>query len=167
MASPRIGNTMPHRLLLLFALLGSLFAGTACADIRSQFIATDPVALVADTAAGQVAFSVEIADDPGERERGLMFREDMPDRHGMLFVFERTDEVGFWMKDTPLPLDLVFIGEDGVIGAIRRGEPFSEALIAPPVLTRFVLELKSGTALQTGLTPGVRLRHPVIDQIAG
>lgn len=154
-------------LTVLFALIAFALVGSACADARTQFIATDPEPLVAETAAGPVAFTVEIADDPLERERGLMFRDDLPDNHGMLFVFEQTAEVGFWMKDTPLALDLVFVGENGVIGAIRRGEPESVAIIAPGMATRFVLELEAGTAARTGLAPGVRLRHPAIDRISG
>lgn len=158
---------MFKRLLIAVAVLQALLSGTASADMRGQFIATDPVPLVASTPTGDVAISIEVADDPDERERGLMFRDDLPDNHGMLFVFEQTAEVGFWMKDTPLALDLIFIGEDGVVGAVRRGQPFSEALIAPPMLTRFVLELEAGTALRTGISQGVRMSHPVINRVAG
>lgn len=158
---------MLKRLILVIALVLAGSIAPARADIGGQVIATDPFPLIAETSAGAVYFSIEVADDPLERERGLMFRDDLPKNHGMLFVFERSGEVGFWMKDTPLALDLVFVDERGVIGAIRRGEPQSIEVIAPDVDTRFVLELEAGTALRTGLAPGVRLRHPVIDQIAG
>lgn len=149
------------------AVVALLLVGNACADGRVQLLATDPAPLVADTASGPVAFSIEIADDAGERERGLMFRDDLPENHGMLFVFEQAGDIGFWMKDTPLPLDLVFIDNRGIIGDIRRGEPQSMAIIAPSQPSRFVLELEFGTAARTGLAPGVRLHHPVIDRIAG
>lgn len=166
-AAHRIGFPM-NRLLTAFALVASvLLAGVAFADGRPQFIVPDPVPLVAVTASGPVSFRVEIADDAGERELGLMFREDLPEYYGMLFVFDKTAQVGFWMKDTPIALDLVFCDQRGVVTAVRRGEPESVAIIAPDVATRFVLELEAGTAQQTGIRPGVRLFHPVIASIAG
>ncbi len=114
-----------------------------------------------------VAFEVEIADTPENRARGLMFRTDLPEDRGMLFVFEQTRQVSFWMQNTPLPLDLVFIGEDGVVKAIMQGIPFSEAPIGPAEPVRFVLELKAGTAQKAGIAVGDRLRHPRIDEAAG
>ena len=88
----------------------------------------DPAPLVVFTEGGERNFTVEIADDPAERQQGLMFREDMADDHGMLFVFGETQLVGFWMKDTPLALDLIFIGQDGRVRAVRRGEPEAEVI---------------------------------------
>ncbi|MFZ1681847.1 MAG: DUF192 domain-containing protein [Rhizobiaceae bacterium] len=151
--------------LILAAVMAALSSLPVSAD--AMYLAVDPAPLVARTAYGDVYFAVEVADEPGERERGLMFRDDLPERYGMLFVFPSTGQVGFWMKDTPLALDLVFIGADGVIGAIRRGEPESTTVIAPDMQVRFVLELEAGTALRTGLAPGIRLRHPAIDAVAG
>lgn len=113
-----------------------------------------------------VAFEVEIADTPERRARGLMFRTDLPENRGMLFVFEQTGRVSFWMQNTPLPLDLVFIGEDGVVIETFKGEPFSTASIGPNEASRFVLELHEGTAEKVGMVPGTRLHHPVIDAVA-
>ncbi|MBK8456981.1 MAG: DUF192 domain-containing protein [Phyllobacteriaceae bacterium] len=158
---------MLKRFFLVLSLLVFAQTGATRADIGGQIIATDPFPLIAETAAGRVYFSIEIADDPNERERGLMFRDDLAKNHGMLFVFEKSGEVGFWMKDTPLALDLVFIDENGIVAAVRRGEPLSMAVIAPGVVSRFVLELEAGTALRTGLAAGVRVRHPAIDGVAG
>lgn len=133
---------------------------------RAQVLPVDPVPLVAATPAGDKSFSIEVADDIGERSTGLMFRETMPDDRGMLFVFERTQPVSFWMKNTPMPLDLVFVAQDGTVRAVKRGEPMSEAVIAVIEPVRFVLELKAGTAERTGIVAGTRLRHPTIDQVA-
>jgi uncharacterized membrane protein (UPF0127 family) len=133
----------------------------------AMVLPSDPTPLVAETAAGKRSFTIEIADDAVERSSGLMFRTEMNDDHGMLFVFEETQPVGFWMKNTPLPLDLVFAGEDGRVKAVLKGEPFSEAPITPYEPIRFVLELKQGVAQRSGITNGVRLRHPTIDQVAG
>jgi uncharacterized membrane protein (UPF0127 family) len=134
---------------------------------QAMRLPVDPVPLVARTAAGERSFTVEVADDQSERSNGLMFRESMDDDHGMLFVFPETRPVGFWMKDTPMPLDLIFIGEDGRVRDILPGEPFSEALISPGEPVRFVLELKRGTAEKTGINDGDLVRHPVINAAPG
>jgi uncharacterized membrane protein (UPF0127 family) len=136
------------------------------ADGRAMRLPTDPDRLVVLTASGERTFTIEIADDNSERPKGLMFRETMADDHGMLFVFERTGPVSFWMKNTPMPLDIVFIGEDGRIIDILPGQPFSEAGITPGRHSRFVLELKQGTADRAGIRSGDQVRHPVIDQVA-
>lgn len=80
------------------------------ADGRAMILPVDPTPLVAVTKSGERAISVEVADTPAERESGLMFRKDMADDHGMLFVFESAREVTFWMRNTPMPLDLIFVG---------------------------------------------------------
>ncbi|MCV0396802.1 MAG: DUF192 domain-containing protein [Rhizobiaceae bacterium] len=136
---------------------------------EAMMLPVDPAPLVAETSFGPRRFSIEIADDPTERARGLMFRESMPDDRGMLFVFDATRPVGFWMRNTPMPLDLVFIGEDGVVRAILPGEPLSDDTISPGpgVPIRFVLELKRGTAKAAGIREGTRLVHPAIVAAAG
>ncbi len=137
------------------------------ADTGAMVLPADPAPLVADTKAGKRSFTVEVADDASERERGLMFRQKMDDRRGMLFVFQATQPVGFWMKNTVLPLDLVFVGQDGIVRGVGRGEPMSEAIIASPEPVRFVLELNAGVAEKAGIESGVRLHHPAIDKVSG
>jgi len=127
----------------------------------------DPEPLIIETAGGERSFTIEVADDPAERERGLMFREAMDDMHGMLFVFEDQREVGFWMKNTPMALDIIFIAQDGTIKGIKRGQPFSEAIVTPGIPVRFVLELKAGTAAENGVAEGDRVRHRAIGQAPG
>ena len=126
-----------------------------------------PERLIIETATGEKSFSIEVADEPEKRRRGLMFRRSMRDDHGMLFVFEESGRLGFWMQNTPMPLDLLFIGEDGQVRAIEQGEPFSTDSIAPPVMVRFVLELNAGTALSSGIAVGDSVRHPVISAAIG
>jgi uncharacterized protein len=138
----------------------------AVAQGEAMLLPVHPERLVAETAEGERPFTIEIADDPGERSRGLMFRQEMDKNHGMLFVFEESQPVGFWMKNTPLPLDLLFIGEDGKVRAIENGEPFSEAPIAPGEPVQFVLELNAGTAAAAGIEEGDLIRHPAISQAA-
>lgn len=150
---------------LFVAVFAYFSAPQTFAGSRPMILAVDPTPLVAVTKQGERSFTIEIADDSAERSAGLMFREDMADDHGMLFVFEQTHPVGFWMKNTPMPLDLVFIGEDGKIRAIKQGEPQSEAVISPGEPVRFVLELKAGTAAKDGIADGDLVRHPAIEAV--
>ena len=136
----------------------------SAADGLAMVLATDPDRLTVQTRSGEPSFSIEVAASPTERERGLMFRQTMPDDHGMLFVFKGPSQLGFWMKNTVMPLDLLFIGEDGTVKAVLPGEPYSEALISPGVPTQFVLELKAGTAKADDIEAGDTVRHPAISQ---
>ncbi|TPI33651.1 DUF192 domain-containing protein [Mesorhizobium sp. B3-1-6] len=159
---------MAHRNWLTAGVFCAAIVFAACfiaakpSSADAMLLPTDRTPLVVSTGSGERSFSIEIADTSAEREAGLMFRRTMADDHGMLFVFERTDEVDFWMKNTPMALDLIFIGEDGRIKAIKRGEPESEAIISPGQPVRFVLELKAGTAARDGIKEGDLLRHPAI-----
>ncbi|PWK65806.1 DUF192 domain-containing protein [Aminobacter sp. AP02] len=166
-----------RRVLIAGALGAALLAGPAfvvslavsSASVAQEAMAlpVDAEPLIAVTAKRDVPFRIEIADEPGERAMGLMFRKDLADDQGMLFVFEQTQPVGFWMKNTPLPLDLVFAGPDGKVLDVLPGTPFSEAVIAPEEPARFVLELKAGTAAKTGIARGVMLKHRAIAAVAG
>ncbi|TPK82651.1 MULTISPECIES: DUF192 domain-containing protein [unclassified Mesorhizobium] len=138
------------------------FQAPSSANGRAMILPVDPAPLIAVTKNGERSFSIEVADTDAEREAGLMFREDMAANHGMLFVFDETRDVNFWMKNTPMPLDLIFVGQDGRIRAIKQGEPQSEAIVSPGEPVRFVLELKAGTAARDGIRDGDLLRHPVI-----
>lgn len=151
-------------MLAVSALAVSLSATTPTFAQEAMALPTDPEPLVAATSKGDVSFRIEIADEPAERAMGLMFRKDLADDQGMLFVFDQTQPVGFWMKNTPLPLDLLFVGTDGTVHDIQQGTPFSEAVIAAVEPVRFVLELKAGTAVKTGVRVGDKLRHRVIAQ---
>jgi uncharacterized membrane protein (UPF0127 family) len=154
-------------IVVIVAALGFYLGTPQSAADQAMRLPVDPSPLVVETAGGARSFTIEIADDSSERAAGLMFRETMDDDRGMLFVFEETRPVAFWMKNTPMPLDLVFIGQDGRILATLPGEPFSEAPISPGGPVRFVLELKRGTADMAGIKDGDRVRHPVIDKVSG
>ncbi|WP_245803164.1 DUF192 domain-containing protein [Acuticoccus yangtzensis] len=105
-------------------------------------------------------FSVEIADDPIERARGLMFREEMAADAGMLFIFAREDERAFWMQNTILPLDIIYADADGVVVSIAKDTtPYSTATIPSDGPAQFVLELNAGVSDAIGLAPGDRLIH--------
>lgn len=117
------------------------------------------------TATGEHDFQVEIADTPKTRARGLMFRKSMPADHGMLFDFQAERPVSMWMKNTYIPLDMVFIGRDGrVVGVAVDTEPLSERIITSPEPAYAVLELNAGAARRISLAPGDRVRHRMFGQ---
>lgn len=144
-----------------YAALFVLSSSMAMAE-QPMILEVDPAPLVADTGTQKKSFEVEIADDENERARGLMFRENMSADRGMLFVYSSQQPVAFWMKNTILPLDLVFIDEKGKVVGVLPGEPYSEAPISPGVNSQFVLELNAGTAAKIGLDAGDVVHHPAI-----
>ncbi|MCK0143843.1 DUF192 domain-containing protein [Aliiroseovarius sp. F20344] len=114
---------------------------------------------------GQAAFTIEVADDPRERAKGLMFREALPTTHGMLFLFEQPQQVGFWMKDTLIPLDMIFVQEDGTVSRVHHNAiPHDTTLIDGGAGVRAVLEVNGGIAARFGIDEGSELQHPAFDQ---
>lgn len=119
----------------------------------------EPLTIV--TASGEHEFMVEIADDDAERERGLMFRPPLEDDRGMLFQFPDVAERGFWMKDTPSSLDILYIAADGrIVSIARHTTPYSETIIPSNGGASGVLELRAGRSEEIGAQPGDRVRHP-------
>ena len=141
-----------------FVLAFLVFAGLSLAPARAQKL--EPLELV--TANGTTHFSVEVMRNDAERAKGLMFRRFLPDDRGMLFDFSAEAPVMMWMKNTILPLDMIFIAKSGVIVSIAENtEPMSERIIPSggPVLS--VLEVNAGTAARLGLKPGDKVLHPL------
>jgi hypothetical protein len=111
---------------------------------------------------GVHAFSVEMAVTEPEREKGLMFRKELPEGNGMLFDFHREQEVGFWMQNTYIPLDMIFIRGDGRILRIAENtEPLSTRIIPSNGPVRAVLEVIGGTARKFGIAPGDRVASTI------
>lgn len=102
-------------------------------------------------------YQVELAATPEQQQRGLMFRRAMARDRGMLFPFTPARPATFWMRNTWIPLDLIFVGTDRRVLSIGRGEPMSEALIDSGGPAIAVLELNAGEALRIGLRPGDRV----------
>ncbi|MFT4097277.1 MAG: DUF192 domain-containing protein [Rhodoblastus sp.] len=116
------------------------------------------------TKTGVHAFSVEVMRTSDQQAKGLMFRRYLPDDRGMLFAFKRNEPIFMWMKNTYIPLDMVFIDRKGAVASIAADtEPFSERTIAsgPPVWG--VVELNAGAAARMGLAVGDKVRHPYFD----
>lgn len=115
------------------------------------------------TSVQQHVFKVELALDEGSQAQGLMFRRSMPDDHGMLFVYDREQSISMWMKNTVLPLDMLFVKRDGTIANIaKRTEPFSERVISSFGPVYGVLELNGGTADRLSIKVGDRVLHSLL-----
>mgnify|MGYP000123806225 CR=1 FL=1 len=114
------------------------------------------------------SFDIEVADDSSERSRGLMFRTEFPDDRAMLFVFEKSRPVAFWMQNTPRSLDMLFIRADGEVESIALdATPFSTASIPSQGSVLYVLEINAGLTEKLDLQPGDRVVHPIISGGAG
>ena len=114
---------------------------------------------------GVHAFAVEIAATEAEREKGLMYRKELPEGRGMLFDFHREQEVGFWMQNTYIPLDMIFIRGDGRILRIAENtKPLSTRIIPSNGPVRWVLEVIGGTAAKLGIAPGDRVASPAFNR---
>ena len=149
---------MMRRAAVLWALaLGSLAPGPALAEAPC---AADRLDL--RWAGGGESFTVEVADDAAERSRGLMFRESLDPAAGMLFVYESPRRASFWMKNTLIPLDIIYIQADGTVLSIARNTtPLSEAPIPSGGPVVGVLELAGGRAAEIGLLPGDKIEHRI------
>lgn len=124
--------------------------------------ALDEAALIIEASGGRFEFQVELAKTPAERARGLMFRESLADDHGMLFDFGRPQMVAMWMRNTLIPLDILFIRSDGRISRIARdAQPLSDRILESGEPVRAVLELRGGLTAERGIEPGDRIVHPL------
>ncbi len=105
-----------------------------------------------------VRVDIEIARTPAERQRGLMYRKSLEQNRGMLFIFEKPDHLSFWMRNTYIPLDIIFI-ESGmrILGIVEKTTPLSEKQCAVPGVSQYVLEVNAGFSQTHGLTRGVKV----------
>ncbi|VTZ52384.1 conserved hypothetical protein [Methylocella tundrae] len=154
----RAGRVLASALILTFLLVfatpqAEVLAGEAGAKIERLDIVT---------ASGAHPFLVEVMRTESERERGLMFRRTLAADRGMLFDFETERPVQMWMKNTYLPLDMIFISRTGrVVGLAENTEPLSEAIISSGAPAYGVLEVNAGSAARIGLKIGDSVRHPL------
>jgi len=121
-----------------------------------------PLEIVTKT--GVQVFSVEMATTEQEKETGLMYRKELADGQGMLFDFSPEQQVSMWMKNTYIPLDMIFIRADGRILRIAENtEPLSTKIIPSMGLAKGVLEVIGGTAKKYGIAPGDRVGHALFN----
>lgn len=114
------------------------------------------------TKSGVQVFTVEVAKTEQERATGLMYRKELPEGRGMLFDFSPEQQVSMWMKNTFIPLDMIFVRSDGRILRIAENTtPQSEKIIPSGGLVKGVIEVAGGTAKKLGIAPGDRVGHPL------
>jgi uncharacterized membrane protein (UPF0127 family) len=141
--------------------IATLLLAVAC---RST---SGPVARI-ETARGPLEVALEVANTPATRQRGLMYRTALADGHGMLFVFDTDAIQSFWMKNTLIPLDMIFIAADGrIVGVHANAKPYSLASVSVGVPSRYVLEVPGGWAATHGVETGNRVELRGVPPPAG
>ena len=146
-----------------FLLLASAFLVLTLVAAEAAACSDDRIDLKGSW--GKASFKVEVADTPGERRRGLMFRKHLPTGSGMLFLYDRPERATFWMKNTHIALDLIFIGPDGAVTHIHENaKPGSLERISGGDRTVAVLEINGGLARRLGLGGDTVLRHRQFNQ---
>lgn len=149
------------RFLTAFAIAAATWVQFAVAQL--------PVSPLSITSGDKThAFTVEIASTPEAIQQGLMFRTELAPDAGMLFDFEQVRPASMWMKNTLIPLDMLFMDETGKIVAIARNAvPGSTRSLGPGVPVRAVLELPGGRARELGIVPGDIVKHPIFSASGG
>lgn len=156
-------RAVSRRAIVLFGVSTLAFALARGVSAQPANATHLPVSqLLIETGKGRFPFVVEIAATPADRQQGLMFRRELPAWSGMLFDFERPQPVAMWMKNTLIPLDMLFIDAGGkVVRVAENTEPLSLTSIPAPVPVLAVLELNGGTAARIGIRAGDRVVHPM------
>jgi uncharacterized membrane protein (UPF0127 family) len=140
----------------LLVVLALLAAGLMMQSAHAMRLET----LKLITARGTHAIDIEVTQTPAEKAQGLMFRTRLADTAGMLFFYDTPQEITMWMRNTYIPLDMVFIRADGIVHRIEaRTEPLSESIISSRGDVTACLELAGGAAERLGLKPGDRVEH--------
>ena len=149
--------------VFLFVVFSMALAG--CGSSQEQKAVEDKHVreLRIKTSDKEHVFSVELALDDAEQAKGLMFRRNMADDHGMLFVYDMERVIGMWMKNTFLPLDMLFLESDGrIVKIARHTEPHSTDVISSQKPVLAVLELNAGTSDHLAISVGDRVLHPLL-----
>lgn len=137
----------------------------ASVGVQPQKLAETPLQIQSQDGSTAQDFTVEVARSHEETLMGLMFRKEMPARHGMIFIFPEDKVAEFWMKNTLIPLDMIFIGSDGEIKHIHpMAKPLDTTLISSIAKVKAVLELNGGEAQALGIMIGDRVLHAELGQ---
>lgn len=158
-----MGNFAARLMAVLSVVVGGAVAAFAETTVDGAGCAPDTLEL--KNGAGVQRFSVEVVDDAAERAQGLMFRESMPSAAGMLFVYERPNHAVFWMKNTLIPLDMIFADRSGLVTHVHSNAiPHDETPIDGGEGVVFVLEINGGLAKRMGIAAGSMMRGDTIEQ---
>ena len=150
-----------RRLFLVTVLAATAACSSAFSDSRNPQGPVEQLDVVAHD--GKVRhFKVEVVDNDRTRELGLMFRMSLAPNAGMLFDFKTAQDVSFWMKNTYIPLDIIFIGADGhILNIARQARPMDESNLPSAGPALGVLEIKGGRAAELDIEPGDLVRHRI------
>ena len=142
----------------LLIIMSSLFL--SCSDENQSYVTITPVK------GSTVRVYVEVADTPALRQQGLMYRDSLGKNNGMIFIMPDEKIQSFWMKDTRIPLDIIFIGSDWkIVGFAENTKPFSLDNITVPYVSKYVLEVNGGFCKKHGIQSGDKLVfHPAKEQ---
>lgn len=126
----------------------------AAVDARTGAAVAGP-AVILNAGGRRIAIRVELATTDAQRERGLMYRNHLDPDSGMLFIFDRDAPLTFWMKNTLIPLDMIFIGSDRkIVGIVENATPETENPRGVTGMSRYVLEIAGGMSRRLGVTAG-------------
>jgi uncharacterized membrane protein (UPF0127 family) len=148
------GRRFPIR--LLFALVIIVFLTIPCGLVEARDPSAAPKApSFKKITVSKTTLRVEVADTLEKQERGLMFRQSMPENEGMLFVYREPQELAFWMRNTFIPLDIAFVGADGLILNIHQAGPLDESILYRSAgAAKYVIETNQGWFSRNGIGPG-------------
>ena len=142
----------------LVAIAAGLISLTSEAQL--QHFPTSELTIVSST--GPHRFTVEVAETPAQMEQGLMFRRQLAENVGMLFDYKQPTMATMWMRNTLIPLDMLFVDAQGrIVNIHERAVPQSDDVIASAEPVRAVIELNGGTAARLGIVPGDKVQHPI------
>jgi uncharacterized membrane protein (UPF0127 family) len=146
------------RALLISFLWVALVSATGC-DAQ-------PKVTITTKEGREITFQVEIADTPTKREMGLQYRRELADGKGMIFLFPSESLQSFWMKNTPIPLDMIFISRDRkIVGIVEQTAPFSLDPRSVSVPSQYVLEINGGLSKRRGIGAGDTIRFDDFPQV--
>ena len=139
-----------------------VLAAVAIGRAATSDLPTVPLTIESNSGKMRTDFTAELAATPEHRAKGLMFRTELAEGHGMLFDFKQTRSVSMWMKNTPVSLDMIFSDDKGVVLYVARNTvPYSEEIITPGMPVYAVFEVKAGTAYRLNIKAGDRLLNRI------
>ena len=146
------------RTLSALALIAAVFVATACQG--------QPTVTILTQDGRERSFQVEIADTPAKREMGLQYRSELAPSRGMIFLFPSESEQTFWMKNTPIPLDMIFINRDRrIVGIVEQATPFTLDSRSVSGASQYVLEINGGLSRKYGFKKGDSVRLEGINEV--
>lgn len=148
-------------------LAAAFFALCASTAAHATGLCDPTVAIISNIDGRNIArFNIEVADDDAERAQGLMYRNSLSSSAGMLFVYPDARNVAFWMRNTLIPLDIIFFDERGQFVSVqKKAKPLDETPLPSAGPAQFVLEINGGMAAKLGIGQGSVLSHPTISQL--